>query len=321
MITTARNLMSNGLATTCVLAMVAAAPAQGSQLVASQDFDGGAVNLISGFNPAIDNIDGGPGDFFGVSALGDAGVTATWAQGQPSPGAPFSIADDSVIDVSGGSRTTENAFASDAEGIFGQARDVTDAFFALSDADDGDNDFVGASASWTFDISGFTDLALRIDMGQQSDGTSFSGITNTSITFTVQIDGGAEQVAFQLTSVDASTSGFTFRAMDSGTVPTVANVLEATGDNTVAKLLAEDGSAASNTYLNKSPASGNGAGLLDTFVTDINGVGNQLTLTLTGSIPFEAMVFDNIEITGVPEPGSLALLGLGGLALLGRRRK
>jgi hypothetical protein len=288
--------------------------------VAKEDFDGGAVNLISGFDPSTENIDDGPGDFFGVSPLGDAGVTATWVQGQPDPGAPFSVADDSVIDVSGGSRITDNAFAGDVEGIFGQARDVTDAFFALSDADDGDTAFDNASASWTFDINGFTDLALQIDMGQQSDGSSFGGISDTSITFTVQIDDGAEQVAFELTSVDASTSGFTFRAMDDGTVPTISGALQATGDNTVTKLLAEDGTTADNTFLNKSPASGDGAGLLDTFVTDINGTGSQLTLTMEGSIPFEAMAFDNITITGVPEPGSLALLGLGGLALLGRRR-
>jgi hypothetical protein len=32
-------------------------------------------------------------------------------------------------------------------------------------------------------------------------------------------------------------------------------------------------------------------------------------------------VFDNISVTSVPEPSSTALLGLGGLALILRRRK
>ena len=31
--------------------------------------------------------------------------------------------------------------------------------------------------------------------------------------------------------------------------------------------------------------------------------------------------FDDVSIIGVPEPGSLALLGLGGLAMLIRRRR
>jgi len=35
----------------------------------------------------------------------------------------------------------------------------------------------------------------------------------------------------------------------------------------------------------------------------------------------EPFGFDDITISAIPEPGSLALLGLGGLCLLGRRRK
>ena len=42
-------------------------------------------------------------------------------------------------------------------------------------------------------------------------------------------------------------------------------------------------------------------------------------MTLTANMPFEAMVFDNIGITGVPEPATLSLLVFGGLALLRRR--
>jgi len=281
------------------------------ELVAGEDFDGGDVNMISGFDPSSGNIDGGPGDFFGVSSIG------SWPQ---SAGVPFSLADDSVIDVSGGTRTTDNAFSGDEEGIFGQARDVTDAFFSISD--NPADDIADQTASWAFDVSNYQNLMLKIDMGQQSDGDSFDGISAGSVVFTAQIDDGSVQSAFVLTPVDVTGGSFTFRAMDSGTVPTTAGVLEATGDNTVTKLLAEDGSTASNTYLDKTPASGNGAGQMDTFMTAIDGTGSELTLALSADVPFEAMAFDNIAVTGdvIPEPATLTLLAVGGAAVLRRRR-
>lgn len=53
-------------------------------LLASEDFDGGAVNLISGCNPATGNLDGGSGDWFGVGNLG------SWPQSNK---VPFVLAD------------------------------------------------------------------------------------------------------------------------------------------------------------------------------------------------------------------------------------
>jgi predicted extracellular nuclease len=254
-----------------------------NSVIAAEDFDGNAVNLVAGFEPGTDNLDGGPGDFFGVGSINN------WPQAS---GIPFSLADDSVVSIGGG------AFAGDTEGVYGQNSDFDNDFFGISDSDEFGAD---QTASWTFNISGATELELLIDMGGISN-SDFGGFsTGTDAKFTIQIDGGAEQIAFDLNPVDAN--GFTTRPMDSGNASGGGRVLEVTGDNTVTKLLAEDGSEATNTFLDKTPASGAGAGELDTFLTTIDGTGSTLTLAFTTDFPFEAMAFDNIEIRGVGGSG------------------
>ena len=62
-------------------------------VVAQEDFDGGAFGLITNTVPLLD---GGAGDFFGV------GNRNAWPQGFPSPGVPFSLADDTVVGYSNG---------------------------------------------------------------------------------------------------------------------------------------------------------------------------------------------------------------------------
>lgn len=297
---------------------MATASTSHGQTIALEDFDGGDINLTSGFNPGTDNIDGGGGDFYGVGNLG------AWPQGT---GVPFSLADDSVIDVSGGTRDAANSFAGDVEGIYGQAADVDNDFFAISDV----QDEVAAGplvSSWTFDISSATSpvLQLSIDMGQQSDGDSFDGITTADLVFDYSLDGGTFATAFALAPVDASMSGFSFRAMDGGAVPVVANALQVSG-TAVGKTEADTGLLSTNLFLNKSPADGAGAGTLDTFFTSINAAGAssiEVRLTTT-SLSFEAFAFDNIRISQpavIPEPGSLCALGLmGTVAILRRRRR
>ncbi len=250
----------------------------GYELVALEDFDGGAVNLVSGFNPATDNLDGGGGDFFGV------GSQTAWPQ---SSGIPFSIGDDSVFAYSG------SIFAGDTEGIFGQNSDLDNAYFAMSDT----REWGTPSATWVFTVSGYENLQLLVGMGGISN-SDFGGFnTATDVVFVVDVDGNV-QTAFDLDAVSAN--GFSTRPMDSGNASGGGRVLVVNGDGTITKYLAEDNSTASNTYLDKTPASGAGAGLLDVFATNISDTGSTLTLTMTADFPFEAMAFDNITICGEP---------------------
>jgi hypothetical protein len=273
-------------------------------LVAKQDFDGGAVRMTNGFNPATQNINGGAGSFFGVGSIG------AWPQGT-SPGMPFSLADDSVANIS--RNGTAAPFPNDGEGLFGQNRAKSDNFFAIADTRsiDAQNPF----ASWTFDISNFKDLALKIDLGAIAGGSNPGFPLDSSVVFEYSIDGGAPFPALGIQATSASEAqfaGFVYRAMDNGVVPTMASngPLKAIALPTVTKTLAETGAVATETFLNKTPSSGPAAGQMDTFTLPLFGVGSQLTLTVRGRLAFEGMAFDNIVITGiaVPEPASLLIV-------------
>lgn len=272
-------------------------------VVAVQDFDGNNNALPGSFNPAVDNQDIGPGDFWGV------GSRNAWPQGFPAPGVPFSIADDSVFGYANGA-----PFANDAEGIFGMNSDLDNNYFAMSDSDPLG---AGQTATWSFDVSGFTDLGVSIDIGSDID-DNFPYDPGTFITFSASIDAGPSQTLFSFNPLANPLAPGSLRPLDSGTNDHSINLLFATGDATITKLFAEGHSstAAGDLYLDKSLVAD---GSLDTFSTSVAGVGSILTLTLTAHMPFEAAVFDNITITGVPEPASLALLALGATCLLRRR--
>jgi phosphodiesterase/alkaline phosphatase D-like protein len=250
-------------------------------VIAGQDFDGGEVNLIS---DTVVNLDGGAGDFIGV------GNRNAWPQGFPSPGLPFSLADDSVVGVSNGGAP----FAADAEGIFGQNADFSNDFFSLSDT----REWTAAqrTVTWTFDINGIFNPQLSIDMGGISDAASGGYSATTDVKFLGQIDGQPVQTAFDLDAI-ARPAGFTSRPMDDGDPSGGGRVLIVNGPNGVIKRRAEDGSVDSNTILDKSPAAGFAAGRLDTYTTSLIGSGSVLTLTMIADVPFEAMAFDNILIS------------------------
>ncbi|QEG22916.1 hypothetical protein [Mariniblastus fucicola] len=246
-------------------------------IVASEDFDGGATNLISSNVPTED---GGGGDTFAV------GATAAWPT---TGGTPFAIADNTVGDVG-----DSGFFEADNEGIFGVNSDFTNMFLGISDSDDiGD-----VTAEWQFDISsaGSSPLSLSVDIGSM-EGSDFAYSADTVLRFEASIDGGVSQVVFDIVA-DPAGNGYTYRALDNG-VEVVANdnALSVTGDNTVTKFLANDGTAAADLFVDKSLASD---GTLDTFTTAIDGAGSTLTITLTANVPFEAIAFDNLAVS-VPE--------------------
>ena len=292
---------------TAAVCGLAATHAAHAVAIASENFDGGAVNLVSSDLPDTSTQTTG-GQFFGVGQVGSVNPgDETWPQGYP-PGVPFVLADDGAVSVSGG--RSGSAFPADDEGLFGQNRNVNDSFFAVSNNDTiPDN-----NASWTFGIAGATDLAINIDMGSHIDG-DFAYPAGATLAFTAQIDGGPVQNLFSIAPT-ATPGGFAFRPMDVLASETPLNVLQVSGASAVTKTLAEGG-VATDTILDKSTVAG---GLLDTYSTPITGTGSQLVLTFTGTLDFEGYGFDNIVISGVPEPTALAGLALGGL-FLGRRRR
>jgi hypothetical protein len=306
-----------------VIAAIVAAAGAPSQLsgqvtIASEDFDGGAVNLISGFDPATENLDGGGGDWYGVGNIQD------WPQvdGMGMPlGVPFNLIDDSAT-----------VFPTDIVAVWSSlTSDMTNDFFAISDTREWTDPGMGGAplvASWVFDISTGTDLQLSIDMGQQANGDAFGGFSTGYVEFEYSIDGGPFVQAIRCEAFDATGSGFMYRVNDIGVLTNAVNVCQATGPNPISKISVEDGSVSDNTILDKCPPDGAAnAGQIDSFVTSLVGTGSTLELRMTTELPFDALAFDNIKIIdvggGVPVvvpgesltvmPGSISSGGLGDL--------
>ncbi len=264
-----------------VLALAISPVAAGAATIAQEDFDGGAIGLISSSVPALD---GGSGDYFGV------GSRNGWPQGFPTPGVPFSLADDTVVGYS----NNGTPFPTDNEGVFGQNSDFDNDWFAISDT----REWTAAqlTATWEFDISESVNLAVLVDLGGISNASSGGYALDTDIVFTASIDGGTPQVLFDVNAVD-NVGQFVTRPMDNGIPSGGGRLLQVTGTG-VTKLLAEDGSTAADTYVDKSVPSGPGAGLMDTFRAPVTGTGSSLVITMTANVPFEAAAFDNIRIEG-----------------------
>ncbi len=259
----------------------------GQVTIAGEDFDGGAVNLISGYDPATENLDGGGGDWFGVSNIQD------WPQvddmGMPL-GVPFALIDESAT-----------VFPADVVAVWSDVTsDRTNNFFGISDTREWNDPAMGGGplvASWVFDISAGSNLQLSVDMGQQANGDSFGGFDAGYVEFEYSIDGGPFVQAIRCEAFDSTGSGFTYRLNDIGVLTNAVDVCQATGPNTVIKISAEDGSVSDNTILDKCPpVDAAGAGMIDSFVTALVGTGSTLELRMTTEMPFDALAFDNIKI-------------------------
>ena len=134
-------------------------------------------------------------------------------------------------------------------------------------------------------IAGFQDLAFSVLLAEDTagDGNEDWDANDDSVVFEYQIDGGGYQ---SLYSVLPSGSGF-----------------------------------------NSQPAV-NGTGVTDAFAaftSAIAGTGSLLDIRITWDLDSgdEDLAIDDVTVSGnlVPEPASLALVGLGGLAMLGRGRR
>jgi len=135
----------------------------------SQNLTSFAVTTSGGADPDTWS----PGDWFGVASYG------AWPQGA---GVPFGLADDSVEDISGA-----GVSASDQQGIIDGTTASTDRFFSGVDMVNASNAGGTGTATWVFDISGFENLMLSIDMAAMGDFES----SNDSYVWSYSIDGGA----------------------------------------------------------------------------------------------------------------------------------
>ena len=272
--------------------------ANGQAIVAAEDFDGGAVNLIFGFNQGS-NLTELPHRRFGIFD-NDA-----WSIGNC---APFTFSDDSVADVSTGGEM--KPYPADCEGIMGVDRDPNDGFFLIADASSFAFDPIfDLTVNWVFDVSSTNeDLTFEIDMGQLSN-DKFDGVPNFNfILFEYRFDNGNFNTLFEVQPFELVGSNFSYRPMDSGKIAEVdffgddpngegvagthlgANVF----GFAVEKFLADTGQLAPNTILDKALTAN---GKLDTFKTALLGNGSTLEIRMAVEFGFAALVFDNMRIT------------------------
>ncbi len=177
-----------------------------------------------------------------------------------SPTIPFSTLDDSA-----------GSFPPDTLGIVKTGN--TDEFFGVTDTVNGDTSGP-VSATWVFDISGASGLALSIDMGAMGDFES-----SDTFVWEYQFDGGAVQTAFASAVDEAGSNTYT---LESGTEVTLNDPMLMNGT-----ILTND---------------------MATFTAPLTGTGSALTLTLTASTDSgsEAFTFKNITIAGSAGPSVVA---------------
>ncbi|HUU84760.1 MAG TPA: PEP-CTERM sorting domain-containing protein [Phycisphaerae bacterium] len=156
-----------------------------------------------------------------------------------------------------------------------------------------DNPSGTGTAIWEFDVSDFTDLSVSIDMAAMGAFIDTGYGHPHSYNWTWSIDGSPAAALFT-SSIDA----------DGSLAYTMAN-----GDvETYDAPLLMNGSVLNNTF--------------QTMSATVPDSGYVLTLTLNaeGDGHYAVFVFDDLVITGVPEPATLTLLTLGALLTLRRRR-
>jgi hypothetical protein len=183
-------------------------------------------------------------------------------------------------------------FPADSQGIIDENN--TDIFFGVTDTVNPDNSGP-VSANWVFNISGFNNLSLSIDMGAMGDFEA-SSITGDWFVWSYQIDGGPMNDIFTSSVNEAGSQTYTLSDGDMFTL--------------------NDPMLVDSTILTN---------ILQTMTSSIPGNGSTLSLSLTASTNggSEAFAFQNLMIDGtaIPEPSTILLLGGGLLGLAAFRRQ
>lgn len=257
--------MTRFAAAAAMLAIAGAANAVPNICIGGDDFDGGLSYLSRSITPDNSATNGAfPSSIFDVWGITNRTVN-------------FDFADDSA-----------GSFPPDTFGVLKTAK--TDNVFGAEDLINPDNAAGTASATWTFDISGYTGLMIQADFAAMGDFEA----SNDSFVFSVSIDGGSFFDVF-VSSVREDLDNYSY-FLESGT-----------------EVMVSDPLAMNGTVLNND---------FQTLIANIAGTGSVLTLRLTGSADGggEVFIFDNLQIKGIPAPGAAALMGLAGLVGLRRRR-
>jgi MYXO-CTERM domain-containing protein len=154
---------------------------------------------------------------------------------------------------------------------------------------DGENATLPVTVDFaTIDISGFTDLALSVDLAEDDDGTSQDWDVSDFVSFRASIDGGS---FVDILNIENDGSQF-------NSAPFIDGDFDGTGE----------GAEITSTFAN--------------FAASIAGTGSTLDLRVVLQLDSgdEDIAIDNVAVTGVPTPGAAGLLGVAGLAAARRRR-
>ncbi|MFG0258806.1 MAG: PEP-CTERM sorting domain-containing protein [Phycisphaerales bacterium JB041] len=175
-------------------------------------------------------------------------------------------------------------FPGDSQGIVDENDNCR--FFGVVDSVNGSNPGNGGTAVWTFDITGAGALSINIDFAAMGDFEA----ADVHL-FEVDIDGGGFTTLFEASINESGSQDYT---MADGGVYTVDDPMSM------------NGTLLNNNFQPPSAA--------------VAGSGSTLTLRYAGTSDggTEAFAFRNIVV--VPTPGALALIGLGGLTAIRRRR-
>ncbi|MBB6429683.1 PEP-CTERM sorting domain-containing protein [Algisphaera agarilytica] len=215
-----------------------------------------------------------------------------------------------------------------AEVLFSETFEADQSQFSLSsDFIDSTNDYFAVVG--TGDISTVNDYTgfggSSFFAAEDTDDNGGNGNDIQTLTFTVDITGATD---LSFSGLFAESGGANYDALDS--IVITGSIDAGASFNILAFETVQDGDAFNSAVLSQDTdfdGEGDGTALSEefsTFTGSITGTGSSLTVEIAVFMDSasEEIAFDNLVIEGViPEPASLALVGLGGLAMLGRGRR